>query len=194
MATGTAPQGPGPAGFLDRLATVRRRLAAHAASTERPAGQTAADARTGERWDDGQVWAHLAEFQPYWLAQLGSVVEASRAGGRAESQPVPFGRTSADADRAAVIERDRTIPAAALHVRVQAQAEATAAFLRGLDARGWSAVGLHPTLGAMAMPAMVERFLIGHLEEHADQLDGLTGPGGRSALSGPIDPPAGRTE
>ncbi|MGH2467578.1 MAG: hypothetical protein ACRDGL_07605, partial [Candidatus Limnocylindrales bacterium] len=166
--------GPEAAGFLDRLAAVRRRLAAQAASAERPAGQTAADARTGERWGDGQVWAHLAEFQPYWLAQLGAVVEAHRAAGGAEAEPVPFGRTTADAGRAAAIEQDRAIPAAALHARVEAQAEATAAFLRGLDARGWTAVGLHPTLGAMAMPAMVERFLIGHLEEHADQLDALT--------------------
>lgn len=179
MAAGRAPQVATAAGFLARLAAVRRRLAAHAARAERPAGQTAADARTGERWDDGQVWAHLAEFQPYWLAQLGSVAEAARAGGGSEPVAVPFGRTAADAARAAAIERDRTIPATALHARVQAQAEATAAFLRGLDARGWSAVGLHPTLGAMAMPAMVERFLIGHLEEHADQLDGLTGPGGK---------------
>jgi hypothetical protein len=173
--------------FLARLAAVRQRLAEHAASIEAHAGLTEADARTGERWDQGQVWAHLAEFQAYWLGQLGAVVAGSSGGagasddggssgergGSGTGAAVAFGRTVADARRAEIIERDRHLSVAHLQASVDAQAEATAAFLRGLDRAGWQARGLHPSLGVMAMPAMVERFLIGHLEEHAAQLDGL---------------------
>ena len=158
--------------YLVRLADVRTRLAAHAAAAGSHSGLTTADSRTGERWDQGQVWAHLAEFQSFWLGQLERVVAGS-AGGATE--PVPFGPTVADARRAEIIERDRSVPVAELWASVEAQTDATRHFLSGLDARGWQARGLHPSLGVMAMPAMIERFLVGHLEEHADQLDTLRG-------------------
>jgi threonine dehydratase len=45
--------------------------------------------------------------------------------------------------------------------------------LESLPADAWEARGEHPTLGAMTLPQIVERFVVGHLEEHADQLDGL---------------------
>jgi hypothetical protein len=37
----------------------------------------------------------------------------------------------------------------------------------------WNAIGVHPTLGQMDVEAIVQRFVVSHLEEHADQLDGL---------------------
>jgi hypothetical protein len=46
-------------------------------------------------------------------------------------------------------------------------------FLAGLDAAAWTARGLHPTLGVLPLPEIVDHFLVGHLEEHADQLDRL---------------------
>jgi hypothetical protein len=46
-------------------------------------------------------------------------------------------------------------------------------YLEGLTPAEWSAVGLHPTRGEMDVEAIVERFEVDHLEEHADQLDGL---------------------
>jgi hypothetical protein len=39
---------------------------------------------------------------------------------------------------------------------------------------------MHSTLGVVDMPAVVQDFLVGHLEAHADQLDALrvnSGPG-----------------
>ena len=37
----------------------------------------------------------------------------------------------------------------------------------------WELRGLHPKLGAMTVDELVERFLVGHLEEHAEQLEGM---------------------
>jgi DinB superfamily len=166
----------GPAGpFLARLAAARDRLARHAAAASSGEGLTHPDPRTGERWDRGQVWAHLAEFQAFWLKEFEKVVAGAGTAHGRPAAPVPFGRTSADPDRAASIERDRHLSPAQLQMEVDRQAQATEQFLWGLDQSGWSAVGLHPSLGPMTMPAMIERFLIGHLEEHASQLDELVG-------------------
>jgi hypothetical protein len=34
---------------------------------------------------------------------------------------------------------------------------------------------VHQTLGVVNMPHLVDEFLVGHLEQHAAQLDGLAG-------------------
>ncbi|HMJ80559.1 MAG TPA: hypothetical protein VK592_05905 [Candidatus Dormibacteraeota bacterium] len=162
---------PGPA-FLARLVAARGRLAAHAASGAH-AGLTGADPATGERWDAGQVWAHLAEFPAYWVGQFEAIL-AARADGATE--PIPFGRPRTDPGRVGPIERDRHEAPALLHERVQADIDAFEAFLGRLRPVDWSVTGLHPTLGELALPAMVERFVVGHLEEHADQLDELMAP------------------
>lgn len=166
-------QGPDAAATLARLEAVRSRLAAHAASGAH-AGLTGADPQTGERWEAGQVWAHLAEFPAYWLDQFQSLL-VTRAGGAAE--PIPFGRTAADPTRILAIERDRHDDPRALHGRVDRGIADAEAFVRDLPATAWDAAGLHPRLGAMRLPAMVERFWVTHLEEHADQLDDLLGGG-----------------
>ena len=43
--------------------------------------------------------------------------------------------------------------------------------LRGLPADAWQLRGTHPTRGEMPVTEIVERMLLSHLEEHADQLD-----------------------
>ncbi len=48
------------------------------------------------------------------------------------------------------------------------------AFLTTIGPDQWETTGVHPTLGPMTVDALVERFLVGHLEEHADQLEGMT--------------------
>ncbi len=62
----------------ERLGRVERRLADHAA---RPLPSTLTDPDPGaeERWEAGQVWAHLAEFPGYWLEQVRAVLAASHA-------------------------------------------------------------------------------------------------------------------
>jgi hypothetical protein len=158
--------------YLARLEAVRGRLAAHAMSGVH-AGLTGADPATGERWDAGQVWAHLAEFPAYWLAQSQTILRL-RAEGALE--PIRFGRTKADPGRADAIERDRHLAPERLHERVAAGVATWAAFIAARTSDQWSVRGLHPTLGPLTFSEIVERFLVGHLEEHATQLDELGAP------------------
>jgi hypothetical protein len=153
--------------FVGRLAAVEERLRALSGGQFPDEALTAPDPPTGERWDAGQVWAHLAEFIPYWLG------EAAHVTARWAGVPVPFGRTKSDPVRIAAIERDRRGDRAALWNRVGVDIAALRAFLLGLDGNAWSARGRHPTLGDMGLAEIVDEFLVGHLEQHASQLDGL---------------------
>jgi hypothetical protein len=156
--------------LLARLEAVETRLANHA-DAERP-GLTRADEGTGERWEAGQVWAHLAEFPGYWVGQIRTLL-AARAAGAAE--PIPFGRTKADPSRAAAIEARRRDDPAALLADVRAGIAAARALCAAFSLHDWSALGAHLVRGPMTVSAMVERFIVDHLEEHATQLDELAG-------------------
>ena len=151
------------ADFATRLDVALARLEAHAEATS--AGLTPADARTGERWDEGQVWAHLAEFIPYWIVQVGVVLAAD--------EPPPFGRTQTDPGRLGAIDRRRTETPEALMATVRGEAVALRDLITQLDAAAWERRGVHPTLGTLTVTQMVEEFLVGHLEQHAAQLDSL---------------------
>ena len=93
-------------GLMARLAVAEGRLAAFAESP--PPGLTDPDPATGERWDAGQAWAHVAEFVPYWQNELERVVAGARRG----ADPVPFGRTTEDPGRVGAIEAGRHQPPA----------------------------------------------------------------------------------
>jgi threonine dehydratase len=156
--------------YLDRLERVERRLVEHA-ERPLPPGLTDPDPGATERWEAGQVWAHLAEFPGYWLNEVRQVVRAKSADRTAD--PIPFGRTKQDRGRIAAIERERRTDPTELLRRVKAHLADVSATLRELDESAWEARGLHSTRGEMTVPEIVDRFIVGHLEEHADQLDGL---------------------
>src|SRR5206468_13127344 len=86
---------------------------------------------------------------------------------------IPFGRTKADPGRIAAIEDERRTDPAELLRRVTNEIAEVRSLLADLPEESWGARGLHPTRGEMTLPAIIERFLVDHLEEHADQLDGL---------------------
>jgi len=154
--------------LLARLADAERRLAEHAAEPP-PSGLTAPDPGGGEQWEAGQVWAHLAEFPAYWLAQAQRVVALPTY------EPVPFGRVKTDAGRIEAIERDRHTDPAALLERVRSSLAEMTDALRSLPPEAWKRRGAHPTRGDMTVQRIIERFIVEHLEEHADQLDELSG-------------------
>jgi hypothetical protein len=154
--------------YLARLDAVESRLTAAAAMEPPPGALTGADPDSGERWDRGQVWAHLSEFIPYWIAQAGPVLR-----GQASGAPVPFGRTKGDPERIGAIERDRREPVSALWADTRADIASLRAFLSSMQPDQWEIRGLHPTLGAITVDELVEMFLVGHLEQHADQLEGM---------------------
>jgi len=157
------------AAALARMRAVELRLAEHAARPL-PPGLTDPDPGASERWEAGQVWAHLAEFPAYWLEQVREIV-AARSGGT--PGPIPFGRLKTDPGRTGPIEQERRTAPTVLLQRVTAQIEELAAALSALPDDAWTALGKHPTLGEMTIEAIVERMVLSHLEEHADQLDGL---------------------
>jgi threonine dehydratase len=154
---------------LARLSAVERRLAEHAARPL-PSGLTDPDQGASERWEAGQVWAHLAEFPGFWLDQVRAILAARVGGGEGA---IPFGRMKTDASRTEPIERERRTAPAELLRRATAKLDELSTTLAALPDDAWAAKGLHPTLGEMGLEAIVERFVLSHLEEHADQLDGL---------------------
>lgn len=152
--------------LLARLADAERRLAEHAAAPL-PEGLSDPDPGAEERWEAGQIWAHLAEFPAYWLSQ------AQRVIAQPTQPPIPFGRVKTDAGRLQAIERDRNTDPQALLQRVRdAVAEMTDA-VRSWDDAAWRLRGIHPTRGEMTVEQIVETFIADHLEEHAAQLDSL---------------------
>jgi hypothetical protein len=155
-----------PAELCVRLDRVEPRLRALAVKAS-PQGLTAPDQATGERWDAGQVWAHMAEFIPYWVGESRRVVAGSG------DTPTPFGRVKTDPGRIAAIERRRRDQPDALLATVVADIAALRDFLDGLGDDAWTHRGVHSRRGEMSLGHIVDEFLVGHLEEHADQLEGL---------------------
>lgn len=153
--------------LLARLADAERRLAEHAAAAL-PEGLSEPDPGAEERWEAGQIWAHLAEFPAYWLAQARRVIA------QPTQPPVPFGRVKTDAGRLAAIERDRHTDPGSLLERVRASLAEVTEAARSWDSETWRLRGMHPTLGEMTIERLVEHFIVDHLEEHADQLDALS--------------------
>jgi DinB superfamily len=151
----------------DRLVAAAGRIRATAPLLSDQA-LTDADPDTGERWDRGQVLAHVAEMLPYWVEQAQLV---------AAGDQTPFGRARTDPGRVGAIERDRHEDPARLLDRVDEGVGEVLALLDQLDQDALSRTGRHQVLGALTVAAIIDRFLVDHLEEHADQLD----PGGRAA-------------
>jgi len=160
------PTPPDPAAdFARRLTAIEARL--RDLSRRRLEGRTPPDPVTGERWDAGQIWAHLADFVPYWISQAERVLAGD------QSDPVPFGRARASADHIAAIERDRHQGPNALWHDVKEDLNDLRAFLGDISDRAWQTKGVHPTRGLMTVSQLIEELLIGHLELHATQLESL---------------------
>jgi len=124
-------------------------------------------------WGPKELLAHTAEMLGYWPVQIDQIL----AGG---PEPVPFGRVSTDPARIERIGRDRELPTAELFERIGGEASALGTRIRALSAGDAARLGLHPRLGEMTVDAIVQRFLVGHLEEHVEQLRGIlsTSPAG----------------
>jgi hypothetical protein len=152
--------------LISRLADAERRLAEHG-SRPLPPGHTEPDPGAEERWEAGQVWAHLAEFPAYWLAQAQRVIALPT------NEPVPFGRVKTDPGRIGAIERDRHTDPAALLERVRTSLAEVTDTARSLPPEAWTRRGMHPARGEMTVQQIFETFIANHLEEHADQLDTL---------------------
>jgi len=114
-------------------------------------------------WGPKEVLAHTAEMLGYWPVQIDHIL----AGG---PEPVPFGRISTDPERIERIGRDRELPTAELFARVATETDRFATRIRSLSATDAGRAGLHPRLGEMTVGRIVDRFVVGHLEDHVEQL------------------------
>lgn len=150
--------------WLDRIDDVERRLADLARPLD---GLTTPDPKTQERWEDGQVWGHLSEFVDFWIPQVQKVID------NFQGDPVPFGRDATDTRKADSLEAGKTTAPEVSWARLQDDLVRLRQFVASFDQRAVDAKGLHRTIGVMDMNAMMERFLVGHLEEHAEQLENL---------------------
>jgi hypothetical protein len=147
--------------WLAQLDAVEARLRALASRDLR--GLTSADEATGEQWDAGQVWAHLAEFGEYWLGELERVLNGAAEFGRVKSDPV----------RVAAIESGRGLPVSTHVAQVERAIAALRARLESMTEQDWRRVSHHQTLGDMTIDDQMQHFHVGHYEEHADQLESL---------------------
>ena len=114
-------------------------------------------------WGAPEILAHVAEMLQYWLGEIERVVDGT-------PEPVAFGRVATDPLRTMTIERDRTLPPGELVSRIQSSVARYASRLPQLSAADWAKRGMHPSLGEMTVAAILPRFVVGHIEEHAIQV------------------------
>lgn len=158
-----------PAGWAARLQAAAGRIRAHVDALP-PGGLTSPDPETGERWDAGQLLAHVVEMLSYWVREA-ELVAASGNG-------VAFGRVRTDPDRVAAIERDRLEDPYRLLGRMDEGVAGVLAFVDGLDAPALDQAGTHQVRGQMTVAGIIDQFVVAHLEEHADQIEGAAPPPG----------------
>jgi hypothetical protein len=115
-------------------------------------------------WGPRETLAHVQEMLPFWLGEIERVIDGA-AGGAAS-----FGRVATDEIRLAIIERDRTLPLRELFGRIESAVDRIALRLGELEDIELGARGEHPRLGPMTVAEILDRFVCGHIEEHAAQL------------------------
>jgi hypothetical protein len=116
-------------------------------------------------WGPRETLAHVQEMLPFWLGEIERVIEAKPSGRSAS-----FGRVATDEIRLAIIERDRTLPLRELFGRIETVVDRISARLGELEDGDLETRGEHPRLGGMTVGQIFDRFVCGHLEEHAAQL------------------------
>jgi len=129
-------------------------------------------------WGPREVLAHVAEMLPFWLGELERVVEGGAGGGT-----TPFGRLADDPIRIGSLARDRTLPLRVLFARIDAGLSAWGDRLASLSDDERARLGLHPRLGEMPATDILERFVVGHAEDHVAQLETILANGNRTATS-----------
>lgn len=118
-------------------------------------------------WGPREALAHVAEMLPFWTGEIARVVVTGAP------QPVPFGRVQSDVLRIGVLERDRTLPLGELFERIDAGTDRIAGRLEAISPADAARRGVHPRLGELTATEIAERLVVGHLEEHVQQLRDL---------------------
>ena len=120
-------------------------------------------------WGPREVLGHVDEMLPYWVEELRRVVAGDGV------TPVAFGRIATDQSRLDRIDADRRQAAGELVDSIDAGLQRTIDFVNGLSADELDRIGAHPSRGDITVAASLERFLVGHLEDHVEQLRATLG-------------------
>ena len=118
-----------------------------------------------------EVLAHVDEMLDYWPIQVESILASPASG-----EPPGFGRVSTDEKRIGRVGEDRRLPAAELFDRIASESRAVESTLASISPADQDRTGVHVRLGEMAIPAIFERFVVSHLEEHVVQLREVVAP------------------
>jgi hypothetical protein len=129
-------------------------------------------------WGPREVLAHVAEMLPFWLGELERVVDGVAGGGT-----TPFGRSADDPIRIGSLVRDRTLPLRVLFARIDGGLRAWEDRLASLTDDERARPGLHPRLGELPAADILERFVVGHAEDHVAQLETILANGKRTATT-----------
>ena len=127
-------------------------------------------------WGPPELLAHIEEMLPFWLGEVERILDADPAGG-----PFPFGRIGGPDDvlRIGIIGRDRRLPLRELLARVGQDGRRVAARMRQLSDAEAERLGEHPSRGPMSVASLLEQFVVGHVEDHVDQLNRILADAGR---------------
>lgn len=120
-------------------------------------------------WGPRELLAHVNEMLPYWTRQLRNVLAGEK------TEAAAFGRTADDPDRLGRIAEDRHRPAGELLDGIDAGLVTALGFVTELTDADLARVGLHPTRGELTVGDSLERLVVGHLEDHVDQLRTILG-------------------
>jgi len=148
-----------------RVNVARARLRAllpAAADREPPA-----DPKTGERWDRFNILGHMSEFPTFWCTELAAAMESG----------VEFGRLPGSTNRQDAVARGARTGEAALKRQVARGIENALALLAKLQPTDLDRTINMRGRGEVTVRWALETLLVGHLEEHCNQLYALTTKG-----------------
>ncbi|HEX6547928.1 MAG TPA: DinB family protein [Candidatus Dormibacteraeota bacterium] len=150
----------------ERLAAARERLRRIPATG--PGEYGAPDPDTGERWNRGNVLGHVAEMLPFWTGQVQAAAAGAEVLGRGEA---------GYAERKDGIAKGTVVPEMELRAEIDVAAAALDAVLAGLAPE---ALGRRVTYRRasgdkeLTLEAFLDHNLVGHFEQHLEQLDELS--------------------
>ena len=149
-------------GMRRRVTVARARLRAllpAAADREPPA-----DPKTGERWDRFNILGHMSEFPTFWSGELAAAIESGEE----------FGRLPGSTDRQDAVAGGVKTGEGALKRQVARGIENVLALLVKLQPADLDRTINMRGRGEVTVRWALESLLVGHLEEHCNQLYALT--------------------
>ena len=130
-------------------------------------GEPPADPQTGERWDRFNILGHMSEFPTFWSAGLAAAIESGEE----------FGRLPGSTNRQDAVTGGTRLGEAALKRQVARGIENVLALLGRLQPADLDRTVSMRGRGEVTVRWALDSLLVGHLEEHCNQLYALTTKG-----------------